>query len=81
MTTGCLYKRKQKNLDTGQMDEVTEEDYFRKPITIGGVVAPFVIDHFRNGVQTSRINYESFEYNKPIADSLFAKPASLKAVK
>ena len=45
------------------------------------VSAPFVIDHFRNGVQTSRINYESIEFNKPLADSLFAKPANIKAIK
>jgi hypothetical protein len=50
-------------------------------ITIDGVTAPFIIDHYRNGTQTSRIAYDTVEYNKPIADSLFAKPASLKAVK
>jgi outer membrane lipoprotein-sorting protein len=44
-------------------------------------VAPYVIDHFRNGVQTSRTNYESVEFNKTVPDSLFAKPASIKAVK
>jgi hypothetical protein len=75
------YKRKQKNPDTDLMEEFTEEDRFLKPIVLAGIAAPFVIDHFRNGVQTSRINYESIEYNKPIADSLFAKPANLKAVK
>jgi outer membrane lipoprotein-sorting protein len=45
------------------------------------VLTPYVIDHYRNGTQTSRINYDSVEFNKPIADSLFAKPASIKAVK
>jgi outer membrane lipoprotein-sorting protein len=52
-----------------------------KPITLDGIVANYVIDHFRNGLQTSRTNYESVEFNKPIADSLFAKPANFKAVK
>ena len=77
----AIYKRKQKNPDTDEMFETTEEDRFFKPVAIAGVSAPFVIDHFRNGVQTSRINYESIEFNKPLADSLFAKPANIKAIK
>ena len=76
-----LYQRKQKKLDSEETENISEEDRLFKPITIDGVVAPYVIDHYRNGVQTSRINYESVEFNKPIADSLFAKPASIKAVK
>ena len=63
------------------MDEVAEEDRLLRPLTVSGVIAPFVIDHFRKGVQTSRINYESIEFNKPLADALFAKPANIKAVK
>ena len=81
MPAKVLYKRKQKNPDTEEMQETAEEDRFYKPINIDGIVAPYVIDHFRNGVQTSRIAYESVEFNKPLADSLFAKPANLKAVK
>ena len=76
-----LYKRKQKNPDTEEMQEIAEEDRLYKPITIDGLVTPYIIDHFRNGVQTSRIAYESIEFNKPLADSLFAKPANVKAVK
>ena len=76
-----LYQRKQKKPDSDEMENIAEEDRLYKPITIDGVVAPYVIDHYRNAVQTSRINYESVEFNKPIADSLFAKPASIKAVK
>jgi len=77
----AIYKRKVKNLDTDEMEEVTEEDRFYRPLLVGGVTAPFVIDHFRNGAQTSRVNYESIEFNKPIAESLFAKPASFKGIK
>lgn|SRR5574341_490810 len=76
-----IYRKKLTNPDTEEVVEVTEEDRFFKPITISGVIAPFVIDHFRNGVQTHRINYDSIEFNKPVSDSLFAKPASIKAVK
>jgi len=81
MPAKVLYKRKQKNPDTEEMQEIAEEDRLYKPITIDGIVTPYVIDHFRNGVQTSRIAYESIEFNKPLADSLFAKPANVKAVK
>jgi hypothetical protein len=76
-----LYKRQRRNPDTELMEEIAEEDRLFKLLTVSGVAAPFVIDHFRNGVQTSRINYESIEFNKPLADSLFAKPANIKAVK
>jgi hypothetical protein len=76
-----LYQRKQKKADSDEKENISEEDRLFKPITIDGVLTPYVIDHYRNGTQTSRINYDSLELNKPIADSLFAKPASFKAVK
>jgi len=76
-----LYQRKQKNRDTDEIESVSEEDRLHKPITTDGVVAAFIIDHYRNGTQTSRIAYDTVEYNKPIADSLFTKPANLKAIK
>jgi hypothetical protein len=76
-----LYQRKQKKADSDEKENISEEDRLFKPITNDGVVTPYVIDHYRNGVQTSRINYDSLELNKPIADSLFAKPANFKAVK
>ena len=76
-----IYIRKRKNLDSGEVEEAQEEDRLQKPINIEGITAPFVIDHFRGGKQTSRINYESVEYNRPVPDSLFAKPANIKALK
>ena len=81
MLAGMIYERKHKKPDSDEMEELTEEDRLLKPVTIDGVVTPYVIDHFRNGIQTSRINYESVELNKTIADSLFAKPANIKAIK
>ena len=76
-----LYQRKQKNRDTEEDEVVKEEDRLHRLITFDGVMAPLIIDHYRNGIQTSRIAYDTVEYNKPIADSLFAKPASIKAIK
>ncbi len=76
-----IYKRTRKKPDSDETEEITEEDRLAKPITIDGITAPWVIDHYINGVQTSRISYESIEYNRPLADSLFAKPANIKSLK
>ena len=71
-----LYKRK--NVDD---EEVAEEDRMAQHIAVGGVVAPFVVDHYSAGAQTSRINYQSIEFNTAVPDTLFARPANAKAVK
>ncbi|HEY0081861.1 MAG TPA: hypothetical protein VGB61_03655 [Pyrinomonadaceae bacterium] len=71
-----FYKRK-----NAEGEEVLEEDRFASYKTINGLTVPFVIDHYRAGQQSSRINYDSVEFNPPIADTLFAKPASIKAIK
>jgi 3-oxoacyl-[acyl-carrier protein] reductase len=39
------------------------------------------IDFLVNNKQTSRIKYESVQYNQRFADSLFAKPADVKSIK
>jgi len=76
-----IYMRKRKNMDNGEMEEALEEDRLAKPITIDGIISPWVIDHFIAGKQTSRTSYESIEYNKPVPDSLFTKPATIKGLK
>jgi hypothetical protein len=76
-----IYKRQRKNPDTDEMEDVNEEDRLAKPVSIDGVVSPFVIDHYVNGIQTSRINVESVEYNRDLPDSLFTKPTNLKSLK
>jgi hypothetical protein len=76
-----IYKRTRKDPDTGDQVEATEEDQLLKFITIDGVTAPWVIDHFVNGKQTTRINYESVQYNQRFADNLFAKPDNVKSIK
>ena len=62
-------------------EEVTEEDRFAQFVDIGGVRTPFIIDRFTNKVPTSRINYESMEFNRSVPDSIFAKPANVKEAK
>lgn len=76
-----IYKRTKPKPDSNETEEITEEDRLAKPIMIDGVTAPWVIDHFINGTQASRVNYESIEYNRPLADLLFVKPASIKSLK
>lgn len=76
-----IYKTTRKKPDSDETEEITEEDRLAKPITIAGITAPWVIDHFTNGIQTSRIAYESIEYDRPLADALFAKPANIKSLK
>jgi len=61
--------------------ETKQEDRYAQFLDSGGVKAPFIVDRFENGTQASRINYESIEFNKNIADSWFAKPASTKDAK
>ncbi|HZH30409.1 MAG TPA: hypothetical protein VEY11_06560 [Pyrinomonadaceae bacterium] len=71
-----LYKRK-----NAEGEEVAEEDRFASYKTINGLTVPFVLDRYRAGQQSSRINYDSVEFNAPVPDTLFAKPASIKAIK
>jgi hypothetical protein len=72
----AIYQRKD-----AEGQEATEEDRMAQYISVGSILAPFVVDHFRAGVQTSRINYESIEFNVPIAEALFTRPANVKAIK
>ena len=61
--------------------ESVEEDRYGQFVEFDGVRVPMIIDRFTNGVHMSRINYQQIEFNKPVSDSLFAKPASVKELK
>src|SRR6476659_7856551 len=76
-----IYKRERKDPDSGDMVEVTEEDQLFKFIHIDGVTAPWVIDHLLHAKQTSRVNYESVQYNQRLPENIFAKPADVKSIK
>ena len=62
-------------------ERVEEEDRYAQFLTIEGARFPFVIDHYRAGQQSSRVNYETVEFNSAIPDTLFARPANIKAIK
>lgn len=72
----AIYKRL--NADS---EDVKEEDRYAQFVDVQSIKTPFIIDHFTNGLQTSRINYESIEFNKNIPDKIFAKPSSVKELK
>ena len=72
----AIYKRL--NADK---EEVKEEDRYAQFVDFQGIKTPLIVDHFSNGAQTSRINYESIEFNKTISEKIFAKPNSPKELK
>jgi hypothetical protein len=61
--------------------EAKEEDRYAQFANVQGVLVPFIIDHFINGSQTSRINYLNVELNKNVPDSIFNKPTEVKELK
>ena len=81
MPAKIIHKHTRTKEDSEETEELTEEDHLAKFIAIDGVMAAYVIDHFINGTQSSRINYESIEFNRPLADSFFTKPDNIKALK
>lgn len=62
-------------------EDVVEEDRYAQFVLIDGIRTPFIIDRFSGGNPSSRINYESMEFNKSIPDAIFAKPADPKSMK
>jgi hypothetical protein len=61
--------------------ELKDEDRYAQFIETQGIFAPLIVDHFQNGVQTSRINYLKIEYNKTIPETIFNKPTDAKELK
>ncbi len=62
-------------------EEITEEDRFAQFIEVKGIKSPFIVDRFSGGKQSSRINYQSIEFNRSIPESIFAKPSNPKDAK
>ncbi|HEV2864159.1 MAG TPA: hypothetical protein VGX48_24390 [Pyrinomonadaceae bacterium] len=71
----ALYKKKNAEGET-----VEEEDRYAQFLYIGSVRVPFVVDHYRAGTQSSRVNFDKVEFNVAIPDALFAKPIDPKAL-
>jgi len=60
---------------------VKQEIRYNQYVDYDGVKFPNIVDFFRDNVQTGRINLQLIKLNAPASDDLFAKPASVKAVK
>jgi hypothetical protein len=71
-----IYKR-----ENSEGEAIAEEDRYAQFVDVQGIKAPFIIDHYTGGMQTSRINYESLEYNRKVSDSIFEKPSNPKSLK
>ena len=54
---------------------------FFQYVTYDGVKFPNIVDFYRNSIQVSRVNYESVRLDAPVAEAIFVKPASVKAIK
>ena len=60
---------------------VKYETRFAQYVDYDGVKFPNIVDFLRDSVQTGRINVQLVKLNAPAGDELFAKPASVKAIK
>lgn len=58
-----------------------QEIRFFQYVSYDGVLFPNIVDFYRDGVQESRVTYQTIRLNKEIDGRLFAKPASIKEVK
>lgn len=60
---------------------VNNEARFYRWVEFNGVQFPTLQDFYRNGKQSSRVSFDSINFNENVPDKLFAKPASIKEVK
>lgn len=74
------YSAKYKNEDGDERLGENQVRYYRW-VTFAGVQFPTIQDSYRNGKQTTRVNYETVILNAEIAEKLFAKPNNVKDVK
>ncbi len=66
---------------TGDDGLAKHEARFFQYVTYDGAIFPNIVDFYRNGIQESRVNYQSVKLDPPLTEDLFAKPASVKAIK
>jgi hypothetical protein len=65
----------------GEDGLIKQEVRFFQYVQYDGVNFPNIIDFYRDGIQESRINYQSIKLDEPAGEELFVKPASAKAIK
>jgi hypothetical protein len=60
---------------------VKHEVRFNQYVSYDGALFPNIIDFYRNGIQESRVNYQSVKLDPKIDEDIFTKPASVKDIK
>lgn len=58
-----------------------QELQFFQYVNYDGALFPNIIDSYRDGVQESRVTYQSIRLGLPIDDRLFAKPGTIKEIR
>lgn len=74
------YSAKYKNEDGEERLGDNQVRFFRW-VNFGGIQFPTIQDFYRNGKQTTRVNYETVNLNAEVPEKLFAKPNNIKEVK
>ncbi len=60
---------------------VRQEVRFFQYVTYDGVLFPNIVDFYRDGVQESRVNYQSIKLDLVVGNEIFSKPVSVKGIK
>jgi hypothetical protein len=75
-----VVSRYREGSESGAPGSLVETRYFMY-IDLGGVMAPRIVDLYRDQVQTARIVYDSVTFNAPVAPTVFDRPESAKSLK
>jgi hypothetical protein len=60
---------------------VKHEVRYYQYVPYDGALFPNIIDFYRNGIQESRVNYQSVKLDPEIDEDIFTKPESVKKIK
>ena len=74
------YSGMYKNADGEERLGENQVRFFRW-VNFGGIQFPTIQDFYRNGKQTTRVNYDLVNLNVEVPEKLFAKPNNIKEVK
>jgi outer membrane lipoprotein-sorting protein len=73
--------RYREGAESGAAGSLVETHYHDVYLDFGGVMAPRVVDLYRDNVQTARLIYEDIKFNAPVDAGVFRQPASAKDLK
>lgn len=60
---------------------INNEYRYAQFIMMEGILFPFIVDHFSEGVRSFRVNYSKVLFNRRIQESIFEKPENPKKIK